>query len=111
MERGQSGSEYEPNFTLPQRDAVNERNWEAYDARGYRILWEAIEDPELFELQWEQAQTEFGAANVFSGDAFDWDSERPLRHKPGRAIYVSAAGVQYQQERRRSKPRAAQPPR
>jgi hypothetical protein len=109
MEHGR-GEEGGPNFTLPHFDAITESNWEEYNDQGFGVLWADIEEPKLFESLWETAKRQYGVANVFSGDAFDFDSERPLRHKPGTAIYVSPAGFQYKEEYDRRNPGLYQSP-
>jgi hypothetical protein len=56
---------YEPDFELPQRDAVREDNWAKYESRGFGVLWQSVDpDDRLGHLA--LAITEFGRANVFT---------------------------------------------
>lgn len=97
-------AEHEPNFVLAHRDAVREDNWEGYEARGFRLY--VTSDPatiseRTFRKFVASAEATFGAANVYTGDCFDHEAGRPLRHKPGRSIYIDPAGIE-QADRRGS---------
>ena len=90
---------YIPDFELSHRDAVRESNWSEYEAQGFGVVWEAV-DPDDSLGQLAFARDEFGIANVYTGDAFDHEADRPLRHKPGMGIYVSPEGVSYRDAKR-----------
>lgn len=92
-EAGRSASESEPNFTLAHRDAVREDNWTEYEAAGIRVERQVVSDSD-FDHEYDRAQTYYGFENVYSGDAFDEKEGRPLRHKPGRGIYVLPEGYE-----------------
>jgi hypothetical protein len=77
----------EPNFTLPRHGVIREDNWAEYEAQGFRPV---PEDE-------KSAGNYYGVANVYTGDAYDWDAERPLRHKPGVGVYTNAAGLEHSQ--------------
>jgi hypothetical protein len=87
---GESG--YEPNFELSRRGVIREDNWPAYLANGFFVTLQvdAAEDlPE--QLKW--MQDIYGGEYVYTGDAWDYLEERPLRHKPGIGIYVDPEGL------------------
>jgi hypothetical protein len=92
MEDGQEGK-YEPDFVLPNRDAVNEANWSEYQAKGFAVVSASVPDEVDVERYLTLVQGEYGVANVYTGEAFDRESGRPLRHKPGIGIYVSPEGI------------------
>jgi hypothetical protein len=76
-----------PDFDLPHRDAIHEDNWAEFEAKGFGVAtgWS------LTDLA--AAERWFGIEHVYTGDAFDRDQNRPLRHKPGMAIYVDPEGL------------------
>jgi hypothetical protein len=80
-------TDYQPDFELPNRDVVREDNWETYSAKGFVYVPEGV----------NLAQSMFGVPNVLTGDEYDFDAERPLRHKPrsGIGVYVSPEGIKY----------------
>ena len=82
-----------PDFELPRHNAIREDNWAEYEARGFTPV----------SLPFRYAQMIFGVEHVYSGDAFSWKEERPLRHKPGSGVYVAPEGEQFaiEQERER----------
>jgi hypothetical protein len=88
-----ASSDYQPDFELPHYGAVREDNWEEYKAKGFSVLWSGLkEETGLLPNLLRSAEIEHGVENVFTGDAYDYDAERPLHHKPGIAIYVSPEG-------------------
>jgi hypothetical protein len=97
VEHEESSGEYEPNFVLSHRDAVREDNWEGFAARGFKLYLTAdptdMSDQE-FRYYLASAEATHGAANVYTGDCYDPDAGRPLRHKQGRSIYIDPAGIQ-----------------
>lgn len=105
MKDSASPAGYEPNFVLPHREVVREDNWAEYEVGGFSVLWESIDPEDSLGLV-SVARHEFGMANVFTGDAYDNDAGRPLRHKPGMGVYVSPDGVAYRAAQRANKPDA-----
>lgn len=90
---------YEPDFELSHRDMVREDNWAEYQALGFQPFWANTDaDDSLKYISF--AQSEFGVGNVYTGVAYDYDEERPLRHKPGVGIYVSPEGLAYRDAQR-----------
>jgi hypothetical protein len=77
-------TDYEPNFVMPRHDAIREDNWPEYEAKGFA--------PTSGSLYF--AQTLAGVGNVYTGDKYDEKTGRPLRHKPGKTIYLSPEGVE-----------------
>lgn len=95
-----SGPEYEPDFTLPKIDAITEENWPEYEARGFEPRSAHALDPE--KGKWsalELARDFYGIEHVYTGDAFDEQAGRPLRHKPGKSVYVSPEGMEGYRQR------------
>jgi hypothetical protein len=92
-EAGRPASESEPNFSLAHRDAVREDSWAEYEAAGIKVEKRVVSDSN-FDDEYDRAQTYYGVENVYSGDAFDEKEGRPLRHKPGRGIYVLPEGYE-----------------
>jgi hypothetical protein len=86
-ESQQRQQDREPNFTLPRHGVIREDNWAEYEAQGFRPV------PE----EEKSAASYYGVANVYTGDAWDWDAERPLRHKPGVGVYTNSAGLEHSQ--------------
>lgn len=90
---------YEPNFSMPERDSddeaerrrVREDNWPEYCAKGFVPVPETLGD----------AMFCYGVENVYTGDPFDFDANRPLRHKPAAeaeiTVYVSPAGLAHRE--------------
>lgn len=87
-------------LVFPNRDAVREDNWEEYKSKGFGVLWPSIDRDDYGERVVTYAQWEFGTGNVYTGDSYDDEAGRPLRHKPGMGIYVSPEGVEYHDARR-----------
>lgn len=79
--------DHEPNFTLPRHGVIRENNWSEYEAQGFRPVPEDEKSAEIY----------YGVANVYTGDAYDWEAERPLRHKPGVGVYTNPAGLEHSQ--------------
>src|ERR1700730_5410459 len=79
-------------FVLPRHGAIREDNWPEYESKGLRPIADN-------DLQW--AQLHYGTEHVYTGDPWDWDAGRPLRHKPGTHIYVDPEGIALAAERRR----------
>ncbi len=90
-----SQSDSTPNFEMPHHDAIHEDNWPEYEARGF----EPIPDVSMSSLQ--GMRNIYGAHNVYTGDAYDGDAGRPLRHKPGGGLYTSPEGLKHAAEMRR----------
>lgn len=84
-------TDYDPDFTLPRRDAIREDNWQEYAARGFIPVPEPLGLAEVF----------YGVANVYTGDEYDYVEGRPLSHKPGVGAYISQAGMDHFQARLR----------
>ena len=90
---------YEPDFELSHKDVVREDNWAKFEANGFRVLSIATDiDDTLGHVM--LAQDEFGIGNIYTGDAYDDQEGRPLRHKPGVSIYVSPDGIRHRDSRR-----------
>jgi hypothetical protein len=81
---------YEPDFVLPRQGVIREDNWPEFAAQGFRPV-----TPNT-----DYARRVFGVEHVYTGDAFDYDEQRPLRHKPGIGVYVDAEGLELARERR-----------
>jgi hypothetical protein len=71
-------SHYEPNFVLPNHDVIHEDNWEEFRAKGF-VPTGAPTDI---------AAEIVGIQNVYTGDAWDNEAVRPLRHKAGKGEYA-----------------------
>jgi hypothetical protein len=82
---------YDPDFELPHHGVIREDNWTEYQAKGYVPVPEDLKG----------AQNVFGTEHVFTGDAYDPDEERPLRHKPGVGVYVDPEGLKHWEEKKR----------
>ncbi len=95
--RDQPEAESEPNFELPNRGAISEDNWEEYKALGFDVLHSAVSE-EALAGKLQTSEGTYGATNVFTGDAFDEDADRPLRHKPGVGVYISPAGEEFSRQ-------------
>jgi hypothetical protein len=99
-EQRNCSTEYEPNWTLPLHDAIREDNWAQY-CGAVVVLWESLPDERA--SRWlASEQLRYGAGNVYTGDAYDYEEDRPLRHKPGKGIYVSEAGLAYSAYRKQA---------
>lgn len=79
--------DHEPDFVLPHIEAIREDNWAEFEARGFGVAigWRLADVA--------AAQRWFGIEHVYTGDAYDWEQGRPLRHKPGMSIYVDPEGL------------------
>lgn len=89
-ERTRSGADpgHTPDWELPKHDAITEANWAEYEAQGFVPVPERLSG----------AQNHYGAENVYTGDEWDADAGRPLRHKPGKTVYVNPAGLKHGEE-------------
>lgn len=83
------GSEYVPNFILPKHDVIHEDNWAEYEAKGFVPSIDTLHSAQLWA----------GTKNAYTGDAYDWKAHRPLRHKPGKSVYLSPEGVEQKRQR------------
>jgi hypothetical protein len=93
-----SAASYEPDFELSHRNVIREDNWPTYESKGFRALSITTDaDDTIGHVR--LAQEEFGIGNVYTGEAYDRESGRPLQHKPGLGIYISSEGVAYRDER------------
>jgi hypothetical protein len=79
-------NDYVPDFEL-HRDVVSEGNWLEYEAKGFSEFMPYTNEDDL-----SFARNVCGIEHVYTGDAYDDDAGRPLRHKPGRSIYVDPQG-------------------
>lgn len=79
------------NFELPNHGAIREENWAEYEAQGFRPITNV--DSDRLPLHLRVAQGHYGTAHVYTGDAYDHETGRPLRHKPGTGLYVDADGL------------------
>jgi hypothetical protein len=82
---------YVPDFERPNLGAIREDNWAEYEVQGFRPIAEDLSSAQLL----------YGTENVFTGDAYDYDARRPLRHKPGTYVYVSPEGFKLAAEKHR----------
>lgn len=94
MQESGTYSAEEPDFVLPQHDAISEDNWAEYEARGFGIA---------VGYDLAAAQRHFGVEHVYTGEAYDWQAGRPLRHKPGSTIYVDPEGLAIGAEKKRAR--------
>jgi hypothetical protein len=83
QEGSSTGTDYTPDFELPRHGVIHEGNWMEYQAQGFLPVPEDL----------EATQNLCGAENVYTGDEYDYDAGRPLRHKPGVGVYVSPDGL------------------
>lgn len=88
-------AEHTPDFEMPHYDAVHEDNWAEYQAKGF----EPVSGVEIEHL--DAMRNIYGRHNLYTGDAYDDEAGRPLRHKPGASIYVSPEGLRHADEMRR----------
>jgi hypothetical protein len=94
-----SDDDYTPDFELSHRGVIHEDNWAEYEARGFEHLRDSLDFAHSpHDLNF--AQTFYGVENVYTGDSYDDDAKRPLRHKPGVGIYVSPEGIKYREAQR-----------
>ncbi len=89
-------SAHTPDFELPRHDAIREDNWPEYQAKGFRPV-DNVEEGDPTNLDY--AQSVYGVEHVYTGDAYSYADERPLRHKPGMSIYVTPEGMKRATER------------
>ena len=87
-------TEEDPNFVLPHIDAIHEDNWPEFEAQGVRVEYNDVTREDMPEML-GFVQHRYGVENVYTGDAFDEKEGRPLRHKPGSAIYFHPDGLEY----------------
>jgi hypothetical protein len=86
------GDATDPNFEF-HHDVIREDNWTEYEARGFtpdagrRVI---NQRDILREVQVSRGV--FGLHNVYTGDAWDDEAGRPLRHKPGKSVYIDVQG-------------------
>lgn len=87
-----SSTSYEPNFVMPNHNVIREDNWEEYKAKGFVPV---VAGPEL-------AAGIVGIENVYTGDPYDYEAGRPLRHNPAPSgagrVYLSPEGAKHKQE-------------
>jgi hypothetical protein len=90
-------SEHNPNFVFGGNRVISEENWSEYEADGVSNLIEAIPDSDEIELRRELSRIGhfYGTENLLLGDAFDADTGRPLRLKPGVGMYVTTEGREH----------------
>jgi len=88
-------------FTRPNIDAVTEENWEQFAAQGVMPITSSVPEKRL-QIHLRFLQLNWGAANILTGDAYDEVEKRPLRHKPGRGIYMRPEGLAYHEEYKES---------
>jgi hypothetical protein len=93
QEGGADSAEYDPDFVLPHLDAIGEDNWAEYEAKGFGIA---------LGYDLAAAQRQFGVEHVYTGHAFDFYENRPLRNKPGTSIYVDPEGLAISAEEKRA---------
>jgi hypothetical protein len=72
--------------TQPEEHVIREDNWFEYQTRGFSPVRRCTR---------KEAETFFGADNVYPGDAWDSEADRPLRHKPGTTYYTNYDGLDY----------------
>jgi hypothetical protein len=82
-------------FTLPTIHEITEANWEEMVKRGVTVLMPRVHPGPEGGKVFGHCQVLYGVRNVVYGDAFDEDSQRPLRHMPGFGIYVTREGLAY----------------
>lgn len=85
-------------FELPRHGVIREDNWAEYKARGFQPLWNTDQTSPNSD---DFAQSLYGIAHVFTGDAYDDEAGKPLRHKPGIGIYVNPDGLRFYAEQER----------
>lgn len=90
MEKPPEGDESGKEFILLHRDAVSEETWSEFRAAG--VYWFSNEPSERELTHWLQhADIVYGVENVFTGDPFDLEQDRPRPDLPGTGIYIRAA--------------------
>lgn len=101
----------EPNFDLPQHDAIRGDNWPEYAARGFWVLYNQV-DPSTARgrQRISLAQSEYGVANVYTGSPYEPAEQRPLDNMPGVGIYVGPDGMEYATARHAEFMAAVHPP-
>lgn len=88
---GADAPDYAPDFELSHHGVIREDNWPQYKAKGFMPLSGDASSPRSL---W-YAQVHYGVQHVYTGDAYDDEAERPLRHKPGLGLYVDPEGLAY----------------
>jgi hypothetical protein len=83
-----------PNFELPLHGVISEDNWPEYEAKGFKPISTILGTVRTLDY----AQSHYGVEHVYTGDAYDDDAQRPLRHKPGTGIYVDPDGLELGKE-------------
>lgn len=86
-----SNDEHASDFELPRYNAIHEDNWAEFEARGFQ----PVSSEDSIGIQ----QMMYGVANIYTGDMWDQDAKRPLRHKPGVGHYVSPEGIKYAEKK------------
>jgi hypothetical protein len=93
----ESPKEPEPDtgFDIASAERVGEDNWESLRAEGFRAHTTLSQEQmdRLDRIPTSRSPVyllmkQFGINHVLTGDAFDLESDRPLRHMPGMTIYV-----------------------
>jgi len=89
--------EYNPNFVFGGNRVISEDNWAEYEAQGVRNLVDAIPEDDDTALRKELSLEGrfYRPGNLLLGDAFDAETGRPLRLKPGIGVYVTAEGREH----------------
>jgi hypothetical protein len=71
----------------PERDnVIHEDNWFEYEVLGFFPILRGTR---------EEVEEYFGPHNVYTGDTWDREAGRPLRHKPGGSMYSNNDGRDY----------------
>jgi hypothetical protein len=88
---------YRPDFVFGGNRVISEETWSDYEAQGVSNLIEAMPGNDEAALREELSRKGhfYGAGNLLLGDAFDADTGRPLRLKPGIGLYVTAEGREH----------------
>jgi hypothetical protein len=97
-----AGADHQPNFELPRYGVVREDNWEEFRAKGYSVVFSDLDGDETrisASSILAAEESNYGVENVLTGDAYDYEADRPLRHKPGIGIYVSPEGREHAAKR------------
>lgn len=88
---GSEPNEQNVDFVLPHRDAIREDNWPEWQARGIEVKVDSLPADKV-EKMYTILQSRYGADHVYTGDAYDDATGKPLHSKPGRGIYIDHGG-------------------